>query len=140
MYGFGGVSLSEVQLSISELSVVGGGWVVVGGGLDKRTSWSDLHRVRQLSSTYPRQGTGKTNPRLAAIFVLLGRNDSGSIQYCCNAVSSLSLAFQNILQLFYIYDSHCWCYPQKNLFDIFLLLLDNLLQDILNIYDLYFFI
>ena len=31
MYGFGGVRLSEVQLSISELSVVGG-WVVVGGG------------------------------------------------------------------------------------------------------------
>ena len=28
MYGFGGVGLSEVQLSISELSVVGGGgWV-----------------------------------------------------------------------------------------------------------------
>ena len=48
MYGFGGVGLSEVQNSISELSVVGGGggggWV---GGLDKRTSWSDLHRVRQ---------------------------------------------------------------------------------------------
>ena len=46
MYGFEGVGLSEVQLSISELSVVdlGGGWV---GGLDKRTSWSDLHRVRQ---------------------------------------------------------------------------------------------
>ena len=39
-----------MQLSISELSVVGGGWVGggwVGGGLDKRTSWSDLHRVRQ---------------------------------------------------------------------------------------------
>ena len=50
MYGFGGVGLSEVQISISELSVVGGGWVGggwVGGGLDKRTSWSDLHRVRQ---------------------------------------------------------------------------------------------
>ena len=45
MYGFGGVGLSGVQISISELSVVGGGWV--GGGLDKRTSWSDLHRVRQ---------------------------------------------------------------------------------------------
>ena len=30
MYGFGGVGLSEVQLSISELSVVGGGWVVGG--------------------------------------------------------------------------------------------------------------
>ena len=30
MYGFGGLGLSEVQLSISELSVVGG-WVVVGG-------------------------------------------------------------------------------------------------------------
>ena len=30
MYGFRGVGLSEVQLSISELSVVGG-WVVVGG-------------------------------------------------------------------------------------------------------------
>ena len=51
MYGFGGVGLSEVQNSISELSVVGG-WVVggggwVGGGLDKRTSWSDLVGVRQ---------------------------------------------------------------------------------------------
>ena len=45
MYGFGGLGLSEVQLSISELSVVGG-WVG-GGGRDKRTSWSDLHRVRQ---------------------------------------------------------------------------------------------
>ena len=46
MYGFGGVGLSEVQLSISELSVVGGGdgWV---GGRDKRTSWSDLVGVRQ---------------------------------------------------------------------------------------------
>ena len=47
MYGFGGVGLSEVQISISELSVVGGWVVVVGGGQDKRTSWSDLHRVRQ---------------------------------------------------------------------------------------------
>ena len=46
MYGFGGVGLSEVQISISELSVVGGGWVG-GGGLDKRTSWSDLVGVRQ---------------------------------------------------------------------------------------------
>ena len=47
MYGFEGLGLSEVQLSISELSVVevGGGWVV--GGLDKRTSWSDLVGVRQ---------------------------------------------------------------------------------------------
>ena len=45
MYGFGGVGLSEVQNSISELSVVGG-WVG-GGGLDKRTSWSDLVGVRQ---------------------------------------------------------------------------------------------
>ena len=26
MYGFGGVGLSEVQISISELSVVGGWW------------------------------------------------------------------------------------------------------------------
>ena len=26
MYGFGGVGLSELQISISELSVVGGGW------------------------------------------------------------------------------------------------------------------
>ena len=43
MYGFGGVGLSEVQLSISELSVVGGG----GWGEDKRTSWSDLVGVRQ---------------------------------------------------------------------------------------------
>ena len=49
MYGFGGVGLSEVQNSISELSVVGGGWVVVVvGGLDKRTSWSDLVGVRQI--------------------------------------------------------------------------------------------
>ena len=32
MYGFGGVGLSEVQISISELSVVGGGWVGGGGG------------------------------------------------------------------------------------------------------------
>ena len=47
MYGFGGVGLWEMQLSISELSVVGGGGWWVGGGLDKRTSWSDLHRVRQ---------------------------------------------------------------------------------------------
>ena len=30
MYGFRAVGLSEVQLSISELNVVGG-WVVVGG-------------------------------------------------------------------------------------------------------------
>ena len=43
MYGFEGAGLSEVQLSISELSVVGGG----GGGPDKRTSWSDLVGVRQ---------------------------------------------------------------------------------------------
>ena len=51
MYGFGGVGLSEVQNSISELSVVGGWWVGGGGGwvggLDKRTSWSDLVGVRQ---------------------------------------------------------------------------------------------
>ena len=47
MYGFGGVGLSEVQISISELSVVGG-WVV--GGRDKRTSWSDLVGVRQKES------------------------------------------------------------------------------------------
>ena len=40
MYGFGGVGLSEVQNSISELSVVGGwvgGWVVVGGGWTRQT-------------------------------------------------------------------------------------------------------
>ena len=43
MYGFGGVCLSEVMLSISELSVVGVG----GRGRDKRTSWSDLVGVRQ---------------------------------------------------------------------------------------------
>ena len=47
MYGFGGVGLSEVQILISELSVVGGGGWVGGGGLDKRTSWSDLVGVRQ---------------------------------------------------------------------------------------------
>ena len=50
MYGFGGVGLSEVQNSISELSVVGGWWVGGGGwvgGLNKRTSWSDLVGVRQ---------------------------------------------------------------------------------------------
>ena len=48
MYGFGGVGLSEVQISISELSVVGGLVVVGGGGgRDKRTSWSDLVGVRQ---------------------------------------------------------------------------------------------
>ena len=56
MYGFGGVGLSDVQISISELSVVGGGWWVGGewvvGGLDKRTSWSDLHRVRQKSKLF----------------------------------------------------------------------------------------
>ena len=34
MYGFGGVGLSEVQNSISELSVVGGGWV---GGWTRQT-------------------------------------------------------------------------------------------------------
>ena len=37
MYGFGGVGLSEVQNSISELSVVGGGWVVVGGWWTRQT-------------------------------------------------------------------------------------------------------
>ena len=36
MYGFGGVGLSEVQISISELSVVGGGWVG-GGGWTRQT-------------------------------------------------------------------------------------------------------
>ena len=51
MYGFGGVGLSEVQISISELSVVGGLVVVGGGGgRDKRTSWSDLVGVRQKES------------------------------------------------------------------------------------------
>ena len=42
MYGFGGVGLSEVQLSISELSVVGGGWVGGGGWVEhhsNRSSW-----------------------------------------------------------------------------------------------------
>ena len=37
MYGFGGVGLSEVQISISELSVVGGWWWVVGGGWTGQT-------------------------------------------------------------------------------------------------------
>ena len=41
MYGFEGLGLLEVQLSISELSVV------EVGGPDKRTSWSDLVGVRQ---------------------------------------------------------------------------------------------
>ena len=36
MYGFGGVGLSEVQISISELSVVGG-WVGGGGGWTRQT-------------------------------------------------------------------------------------------------------
>ena len=36
MYGFGGVGLSGVQISISELSVVGGGWWV-GGGWTRQT-------------------------------------------------------------------------------------------------------
>ena len=36
MYGFGGMGLSGVQLSISELSVVGG-WVVGGGGWTRQT-------------------------------------------------------------------------------------------------------
>ena len=35
MYGFGGVGLSEVQISISELSVVGGWWV--GGWWTRQT-------------------------------------------------------------------------------------------------------
>ena len=35
MYGFGGVGLSEVQISISELSVVGGWWWV--GGWTRQT-------------------------------------------------------------------------------------------------------
>ena len=37
MYGFGGVGLSEVQNSISELSVVGGWWWVVGGWWTRQT-------------------------------------------------------------------------------------------------------
>ena len=37
MYGFEGVGLSGVQLSISELSVVGGGWVGGGGGWTRQT-------------------------------------------------------------------------------------------------------
>ena len=37
MYGFGGVGLSEVQISISELSVVGGWWVVGGGWWTRQT-------------------------------------------------------------------------------------------------------
>ena len=40
MYGFVGVGLSEVQISISELSVVGGwvgGWVVGGGWWTRQT-------------------------------------------------------------------------------------------------------
>ena len=46
MYGFGGVCLSEVMLSISELSVVDLGGRGR-GRRDKRTSWSDLVGVRQ---------------------------------------------------------------------------------------------
>ena len=41
MYGFEGVCQSEVQVSIYELSVLGG---------PLHTSWSDLVRVRQLSN------------------------------------------------------------------------------------------
>ena len=37
MYGFEGVGLSGVQLSISELSVVGGGWVGGGGWWTRQT-------------------------------------------------------------------------------------------------------
>ena len=46
MYGFEGLGLSEVQLSISELSVVGGGWwwtgqthFMVGTGRDPTKKW-----------------------------------------------------------------------------------------------------
>ena len=50
MYGFGGVGLSEVQISISELSVVGGGWWVVDGtnALHGRTfTGSDKNQIHR---------------------------------------------------------------------------------------------
>ena len=43
MYGFGGVGLSEVQISISELSVVGGWWWV--GGWTGQTHFMVGHGV-----------------------------------------------------------------------------------------------
>ena len=50
MYGFEGVGLSDVQLSISELSVVGGGWTrqthfMVGPGRGPTKNNGDVNRL-----------------------------------------------------------------------------------------------
>ena len=61
MYGFGGVGLSGVQISISELSVVGG-WVVGGGG-----GWT-----RQTHFMVgPSHGPTKSTPSLVVKVVIL---------------------------------------------------------------------
>ena len=66
MYGFGGVGLSEVQISISELSVVGGWWVggwwtrqthfMVGPGRGPTKNYLGLSTVRKVAS---RTGGGR---------------------------------------------------------------------------------
>ena len=58
MYGFGGVGLSEVQISISELSVVGGGWWVVVGGWTGQTHFM----------VGPSQGPTKSNSQIKICF------------------------------------------------------------------------
>ena len=57
MYGFEGVGLSEVQLSISELSVVGGGWV--GGWWTRQTHFM----------VGPSQGPTKTAKYFLVFFI-----------------------------------------------------------------------
>ena len=54
MYGFGGVGLLEVQLSISELSVVGGGGIA--GGLTSLEA--SLVRCFTFSETSPKTSRG----------------------------------------------------------------------------------
>ena len=54
MYGFGGVGLSEVQISISELSVVGGWWTgqthfMVGPGRGPTKRELKLNRILEPS-------------------------------------------------------------------------------------------
>ena len=56
MYGFGGVGLSEVQISISELSVVGGWWWV--GGWTRQTHFM----------VGPSQGPTKTSTKQEDFF------------------------------------------------------------------------